>query len=322
MSESIGGCDIRYDIADFPVRAGVELVTNISIQPDLPEISATFPENTLLIVRGNDGADIYIGSSKAAYTEGIFHPCKSISQIRILFHNEFCTVYIDGSWVYTFSFAYTKYPETLSAQMAYYDGTEAQTGTINVSNIVIRELCDWRDAIFIDLETNAANAIQSIIQQRPVEILPRSNGAIDFFYEPNTRSQVSLTNIRKHTVTEDDSKSASSDGIVYFSDVAVISDEDTLEDVGFITRMIRVPELDSGALKAAKVAQKRARQSMYKHHVEGRINLALEVDDVASTSYTPENEHQAHNHSFIVESIQMDLSNGNFTMVAEGRKNG
>lgn len=322
MSESIGGCDIRFDVTNFPEKAGLELITNISIQPDLPEISATFPENSLLIIRRNDGAEIYIGSSKAAFTEGIFHPCNGINQVRMLFHNEFCTVYIDGSWAYTFSFAYTKYPETLSAQMAYYDGTETQTGTVDVTNVVIRELCDWRDAIFIDLETNAANAIQSIIQQRPVEILPRSNGAIDFFYEPNTRPQVLLSNIRKHTITEDDSKSASSDGIVYFSDVAVISDEDTLEDVGFITRMIRVPELDSGALRAAKVAQKKARQSMYKHHVEGRINLALEVDDVANTSYTPANERQAHSHSFIVESIQIDLSNGNFTMVAEGRKNG
>ncbi len=322
MSDSIGGCDIRFNVANFPVKAGLELVTNISIQPDIPETSQTFPENSLLIVRRNDGAELFIGSSKVEYTEGIFCPCKAINQIRILFHNEFCTVYIDDSWAYTFAFACTRYPDVLSAEMAYYDGTEAQSGTISISNVVIKELCDWRDAIFIDLETNTANAIQSIIQQRPIEILPRSNGAIDFFYEPNTRSQVALSNIRKHTITEDDSKSASSDGIVYFSDVAVISDEDTLEDVGFITRMIRVPELDSGALRAAKVAQKRARQSMYKHHIEGRINLALEVDDVANTSYTPANEHQAHNHSFIVETIQIDLSNGNFTMVAEGRKNG
>ena len=321
MNEPIGGCDIRFTVPGFPVKGGVELVTNFSIQPDLTDPIATFPENSLLIVRQIDGADIYIGSSKTAYVEGIFYPCETISKIRVLFHNEFCTVYIDEKWIYTFSFEYIKYPEALTAQLAFYDGTEAQSGTLSISNIEIKELCDWRDAIFIDLETNAANAIQSIIQQRPVEILPRSNGAIDFFYEPNTRSQVSLSNIRRHTITEEDSKSASSDGIVYYSDVAVISDESTLEEVGFITRMIRVPELDSGALRAAKVAQKKARQSMHKHHVEGRINLALEVDDVATTSYTPANESQARNDSFIVETIQMDLSNGNFTMVAEGRMN-
>jgi len=322
MIELIGGCDIRFNVANFPLKTGLELFTNISIQRPLPSISVTYPDNSLMIVRRVDGVDIYIGSSKTAFVQGVFHPCKNISQVRVLFHNEFCTVYIDGAWAYTFSFAYTLYPEVLSTQMAFYDGTEAQSGTLTVTNVTIKELCDWRDAIFIDLETNAANAIQSIIQQRPVEIIPRSNGSVDFFYEPETRPQVALSNIRKHTITEDDSKSASSDAIVYYSDVTVLSNEETLEDVGFITRMVRVPELDSGALRAAKVSQKRARQSMYRHHVEGRINLALEIDDVATAAYTPANESLAHNHSFIVESVQLDLSSGNFNMTLEGRKDG
>jgi len=42
---------------------------------------------------------------------------------------------------------------------------------------------------------------------------------------------------------------------------------------------------------------------------------------VAIATYTPANEDQAHNHSFIVESVQLDLSNGNFNMTLEGRKN-
>jgi hypothetical protein len=322
MNEPIGGCDIQFNLSSFPVRTGVELFTNISIQTDTVSPATSYPENSLLIVRRNDGVDLYIGTAKDNYQEGIFHPCVAVNKVRVLFHNEFCTVYIDDMWGYTFSFAYIKYPETLSAQMAYYDGTELQIGTLAVSNVKIKELCDWRDAIYIDLETNAANAIQSIIQQRPVEIIPRSDGSIDFFYEPNTRPEVQLTNIRKHTRTQDDSKSACSDAIVYYSDVAVISDEATLEDVGFITRMIRVPELDSGALKAAKVIQKKARQSMYKHHTEGRINLALEIDDVATSSYTPANEHQSRVSSFIVESIQLDLASDNTTMTVEGRENG
>jgi hypothetical protein len=324
MTEPIGGFDVRFNVGTFSLGTSIELISNVCIVED-PVIENTnncyFPESVLILTRQSDHISLYYGSDKFHLFEGFDYSVGAISFVRILFHDEFCSVYIDNAWVYTFSFAYIAYPLVLNLEMAYFDGTTASTGTCYISNVVIQELCDWRDAIYIDLDTNAMNAIQSIIQSRPIEIVPRYDGALQFYYEPSSRSSVPIKNIKDYQRTKADSKSACSDAIVYYSDVNVLSDPDTAKESGLITRIYRFSELDHGAIRAAEVLQKKSRQNRIRHKFQGRINMALEVGDVAAVQYTTVDTQQDVQENVIVESIQLTISNGDFFMIAEGRDN-
>jgi hypothetical protein len=183
-------------------------------------------------------------------------------------------------------------------------------------------LCDWRDAIYIDLDTNTMNAIQSIIQQRPVEIVPKYDGSLQFYYEPNSRNSVGISNIKEYQRTKIDSKVACSDAIVYYSDVNVLSNGQSAKEIGFVTRIYRLSELDHGAIRAAEVLQKKSRQSMKRHKTQGRISLALEQGDIGAINYVTVDTQETVSESFIVETIQLSLANGEYVMVAEGRDNG
>jgi hypothetical protein len=324
MTEPIGGFDVPFNIGTFTLGSSIELISNVCIVED-PIIENTnnnsFPESVLILTRQSDHISLYYGSDKYHLFEGFEYFVGTISHVRILFHDEFCSVYIDNAWVYTFSFAYIAYPLVLILEMTYFDGTTASTGTCSISNVVIQELCDWRDAIYIDLDTNAMNAIQSIIQSRPIEIVPRYDGALQFYYEPCSRSSVPIKNIKEYQRTKADSKSSCSDAIVYYSDVNVLSDPDTAKESGLITRIYRFSELDHGAIRAAEVLQKKSRQNRIRHKFQGRINMALEVGDIAAIQYTTVDTHEDVQENVIVESIQLTISNGDYFMVAEGRDN-
>jgi hypothetical protein len=325
MTEPIGGFDVRFDIGSFAVGSSIELISNVCIVEN-PTVENTnnedYPESVLIINKQGSYVSLFYGADKYHLFEGFDYFVSFFSSIRVLFHDEFCTVYIDNAWAYTFSFSYISYPIDLSLEMAYYDGTTASTGTCNISNVDIQELYDWRDAIYIDLDTNTMNAIQSIIQQRPIEIVPKFDGSLQFYYEPSSRSSVPITKIKDYQHTTMDSKTACSDAIVYYSDVNVLSDNQSAKEVGLVTRIYRLSELDHGALKAAAVLQKKSRQSMKRHKVQGRINLALEIGDIGHIEYTAVDTQATISEDFIVENIQLSLANGEFAMIAEGRDNG
>jgi hypothetical protein len=109
---------------------------------------------------------------------------------------------------------------------------------------------------------------------------------------------------------------------VYYSDVNVLSSIQTAKEMGFITRIYRLAELDHGAIKAAEIMQKKARQNTRRYKVQGRLNLALEVDDVAVIQFLTVDTKETINDSFIVETIRLYIANGDNYMIAEGRSNG
>lgn len=316
MTEAIGGFNIRFDIASFALGSSIELQSNIQIIE-----GGSYPTSVVIINKQSDRIVIMYGTDRYHLSYYFDYMIDNAESFRILFHDEFCTIYIDNSWAYTFSFDYVGYPQELSLNMFYFDGTEESEGTCQISNLVIQELCDWRDAIYIDLDTTASSAIQSVIQQRPIEIVPRYDGALQFYYEPEERDTVPLSFLTEVRKIEEESKTACSDAIVYYSDVNVLSDDQTAEEIGFITRIYKLSELDHGALKAARVMQKKARQSVRKYRVQGRLNLALEIGDVATIEFTAVDTQDSYSESFIVEAIQTNIANGEAYMAIEGRSN-
>jgi hypothetical protein len=136
MTEAIGGFDLRFEIGYFPIGSSIELISNVCIQEDVN--GESFPESVLIISRQNTFVTLFYGADKHHLFEGFDYFSNAISKVRILFHDEFCTVYIDNAWAYTFSFAYVSYPQNLSLNMDYFDGTAVSTGTCAISNVNIQ----------------------------------------------------------------------------------------------------------------------------------------------------------------------------------------
>jgi len=172
------------------------------------------------------------------------------------------------------------------------------------------------------MESSAQNAISSVIQQRPVEIINKYDGSIRFQYSPQTRDDVDIKFIHSYSGGAEDSSSVASDAIVYFYDMAVLADEQAAADVGFVTRMYRLPDLESGAIKAARVMQQRARENLHRHAVQCRFNLALELGDIANIVYIRAGSLTEIEEYCIVEAIRFSIRDGQATMDFEGRNYG
>ena len=176
--------------------------------------------------------------------------------VRVLYHDNFATVYIDEYWVVTFGFSSLKNDEdpiydvegiTYSDTLHLYLSTNHSSLTF--SNVRVCELADWREAVYVDLETDGRSAIQSVIQERPIEIGYKSNGAISYSYN-SERSTITPSQdiIRSHAYKGSYPETAGSDGIVYFSDVRIIQDLDlignNITSVEWIEGLTRLENLD------------------------------------------------------------------------------
>lgn len=240
-----------------------------------------------------------------------------LKNFRYCCHNEFVSIYVNENWVHTFFFANIIHPEFEDLILSI----ESSGSTISLTNVRVVDLCDWREAIFIDFDTVAANAISSVIQQRPVEMNPDYLGQVKFEYSVDeNRDTVELFQklIISHEKVDSD-QGVSSDAIVYGNYVEVITSEPAASRYGFVTRIIRVPELETGATRAARVAIKQAIQKATQHTLILRSDLRIEIGDVLECDYILSGTGKIINIKFIVESIQVRLSNAIFQMTITGR---
>lgn len=234
--------------------------------------------------------------------------------IRIFFFNSRISVYLNNKWVYSYVVQKIEYP---SVQLLFLT---CLGDSIDITQVRRVELFDGRDAVYSDYEATADSAIQSIIQQRPIEIFSGVDREFEFTYDA-TKTDVVAHNINKYTEEVRNNSSMSSDGLVYAADVGISIDEWTAEHVGLITRMYRLSELDSGAERAAAALQKKARQSRTYITSTGRFDPRLEIADIHVYASIPLSGTgtQVENRS-IIEDISMSLSDGNNSQTISGRK--
>lgn len=233
-------------------------------------------------------------------------------QVRVVGHGQFISVSYDGAWVHTFTLAYADWPEQASL-------TLAASTAVELADLRVVELDDWRDAVYIDLETSSRNAISSVIQQRPVEAYGRWDGRMDFYYSPVVRYSVTISYIRELEQDSHD-QGAVSDGLVYGINVDVINDAATAEELGFITRLFRLPELDRGAVRAARVLAEQARQRLNPRTLLLRPNFTVEVGDLISYTFVKTGSGVVVEEQVIVEQISFsDILDGRKSMTITGR---
>jgi hypothetical protein len=233
--------------------------------------------------------------------------------IELFFFNTRISVYINQKWIYSYSLATVVYPVTIQPTLVINGGTVLLT---NINNV---ELCDGRNAVYVDYESNSDNAISSIVQERPIQILAAIDRAAEFTYNA-TKEEVPGNMIKTYEVTEESARQASSDGLVYAIDVGISIDTWMAEHVGFITKLYRLSELDSGVERAVSALQKRARQSMFPVGMSGRFDPRLEVADIVLVSFVASGTARAVSDRVIVEDITMNIQDGVYQQSINGRR--
>lgn len=307
----VGGYDIEFTAPDLTNGQWIRVASRAGVTAT--DVAAKTSAETHVDI-GMTGGLYYISVLDRAHAEVDRYYATNLThlgRVRIVFHNEFITVYIQGYWVHTFWFDNIYHPEDQDIRMS-------ASGSIAVTDIRLKELADWREAIFVDMETSSQNAISSVILQRPIDIRSDHDGGLVFEYDPD-RSTETLHFVRRYDVNLQDNTQGCSDAIVYFTNAAVVIDDDFSEQVGFVTRMYRFPDLDNGAIKAATLAQRRARQARKLHTVVCRFHPRLEVGDIASVAFPATGALVSVEGDFIVEAINFNMESGIQNMQITGR---
>jgi len=320
-----GGFDIYFDLTPSAATALV-ISTNITARSSFSESNDVLEEIYIYISKdvgvGDQSGKQYIytrtklGSTfvnNQKYLIG--NDSTIVYKIRVFLYDYYISVYCNGMWVYSYVFADINYPSPVTISLGRSGGD-----TLVVENIKRTELKDRREAIFVDYESNTESAIQSIIQQRPIEITHSSNRELEFTYSA-TRDAVDAVYVKSIAESTGDNSQLSSDGIVYSADVGISIDEETAKSVGIVTRMYRLSELDSGALEAAAIYQKRARQRRKMFTVNARFDPRLETRDIYNVNLFSTGTQRHIIESIIVEDVQVKLENGLYRMSVTGRNN-
>lgn len=231
------------------------------------------------------------------------------STYRVVFHDVHISVYTNDRWVHTFSGEGWAGGGTV---------TLMSTEDAIITDITLSELSDWRDAVYIDQEQHGIGAISSVIQERPVTIIPRRNTSLSFYYVKD-RDILTTGRVMRHSIKK--AASGASHYIVYYADVMTFVDTSVLEEDGFITRVIRVPNLGNGASYAAEMIARTARESRVIHNVEKMtLDPRLEIGDVLRVSYVLTGTDRAIDYDIIVDGISMNIADGDCYMSVQGRE--
>jgi hypothetical protein len=307
-----GALDLRFTTPnqDAPAWSTFRVRTNILYDPEdtYGYVSITISGGALYLHfhRLDGGADLastkLLDVSQYAYAH----------DWRIYWHNNFISVYIDKEWVYTMMAEEITYPDSPIVDF-YCDQSKS------ITDITLVELHDWRQAVYTEADVNGLSLISSIIQERPIEMYVDSNGKLRFHYNIDP-SAISFGGfIRSMDEIKAIRDAGGSDFIVYYKDVVTIVDLDFLEDFGFMTRVLRLSNLDTGADFAAKIISKRTRERQTVNRIRARADYRIEPGDVISISITESGTGRVTSANLFCEAVSIQLRAGEITQVIHAR---
>jgi hypothetical protein len=289
--------DLYVDYPQLATNDWIGVQLNISFRPDLND---TYCRLDIIKEISNYKAVLRTYPSNGVMDAITWVAASStVNRVRVFARENFITLYHNGKMIYTF-------------MASDVDWTDMTTITLVGSTTLagctweISEQSDWREAIFMDLETNGASAMEDVIQERPVERYPLSDGSIALSYN-QTRDRVVFGYAPQKVEHAMSVPSAlGSDTLIYGADdVTVMMDADAMDAVGFKTRVLRLPNLRSGAARAANIVVDRYIQSMDIISVTAHIDYRPEIGDIVVSFYNLPSG-RSRTYDFIVEDIQLD----------------
>lgn len=272
-----------------------------------------------------DNIQVYWKPKDGTYGDGlaITSACKNylVHNVRVLFHAEFISFYIDDISIATFSLIKDDlhWPET---QLAVYAYASASKMMLDVN---ISELFDWREAIYVESEMSASSAIGSVIQERPVEVNPTTGGGLSFSYR-SKRDTIAYTNdeshriLQRHFSHDSTTQDAGSDAVVYYAEVGFVSDDTFADNEGFLTRVLKLSTLDTGAVNAARILLEKANERQYTHDLSMRPDIRIETGDRIELHYLLSGTATQKDHNMIVEDYSIGIREGELLMQISARR--
>jgi len=301
------GFDLEFDLS---APETFEIRTNVRIVPDNYDNSTEIESDTgtklVCTDLGSGSFSISLVSTPSdtvMYTF-VYSNGNAFQHYRILYYENNISVYHNYRWVASIALDELDYNQTGSVTVNGYSSS-----LVSFLDVYIRDLSDWREAIYIDLETDGAAAIGSIIQERPVEIVPNPDGSLSFFYDMTRPRVTMLYTPFTHEHNKSIPRDGASDAIVYGSDdVKTIVNADFANTFGFSTVLLRFPNLNVGAVEAAQRTQIKAFERKDEHTFTARIDFRIMPSDVIDYDYIISGTGRAVSGSAIVESANFSIS--------------
>jgi hypothetical protein len=318
-SQAVGS---GYKVATVEYRDGFDLLwesataDNFTVEADVQDTRYTGDTKVKVTLTNTGGENyelIFTSEPSSTVVETFkFTEKTNGHHFRVFFHDSFITVYMDGKWIHTFG----------APEFVYDISNDVYLGgNFTATNIRLKDLCDWREAVYIDLETDAMSAIGSVIQERPIETVWRSNGGTAYWYDIVRGTIVQVVLPKSHDWTETTPRDGASDAIIYgYSEVKCLQYQPYHVNYGFATKVMRFPNLKSGALRAAKEVLERAFEGRMRHTIKIRPDIRLEVGDILDVDYNASATGTAMAFDLIIESISLDLAGGQPNMTITGRE--
>lgn len=305
----LGGYDLQFTIASLASGQELRVFSNSAF------VSGDFADanrRAYVGIKNNAGAyELYLRDTALTALEFFPMTQTSLGVVRVIAHNEFVSVYVDRVWVHTWALSYIYHPENISV------GIILSTGTATVISTLLRELSDWRENVWVEIDSTSANAISSIVNQRPVDIWSDYRGYVNYAYE-YSRSTFDMEFVYRHVIDREDTN-GSSDGLLYGDAAAPVVDTSFMGDYGFVTRVYRLPDVESGPIRAIKHFQELGRQRTKKHSIDSRIFPSVEIGDIVSVAKTLSGTGTAFSEDAIVEDLRISISAGQNRMAITGR---
>jgi hypothetical protein len=301
----------------------VLLETDITgIAAYLPDVTANYKPLSVNIGTATYSGDRYLEVSTLLdgvvvnKSDGLIGPTAlSELNIWIYIYNNAVTVYCNDRWYYTYVLSFSKYLAYVVVATLKAVGAGA-----TLTNIRREEIPDWRDAVFVDYEATGDNALQSIYQQRPVWIFPQPGRVLAFTYH-TTKDQVDAIKVKSYSDKQVNNQDISSDGLVYYYDVGVSCYEAAAKEVGLVTRLYRLSELDIGGVEATRTIQEIALEHRNPVDAEQRLDPRLEISDRSMYDMIVTGTEMHIVDDVIVEDISLSIENGKSSMRVTGRRN-
>lgn len=231
------------------------------------------------------------------YTSG-----SAYQNFRILFHEKNLSVFQNHRWVTTVTFDELVYADSVVIS--------TESGGFDMLNVVVRDIAELREAVYIDLQTDGTEALQSIIQERPIEVTSLPDGSLQMYYEYTRPSSTLALAPITHRVTNKIPPDAASDAIVYgLKDVKTLQFAPFASILGLSTKLFRFPNLNVGAVEAAIRTLKKSFQRRKATSISCRPQLGPLVGEKLTLDYTIAGINKAIFDEIIIESTSLAFSN-------------
>jgi hypothetical protein len=317
---SFGGLLVEYTYTPGDTNA-VRLTTDISASrfdvDEIPSAVSLLLGSVALAGKTYSYITLLFGSS-TEIDISTYKICEGSSvdpiTVGIFFFNNYISVSYNKKFVYWYGFGRIEYPSSVEAKLKNVSGA-----SITLTNIRRRELFDGRVAIFVDYEADSSSVIGSLLQQRPIQTFPLSDGKMNFTYQ-QSEDIVDAVYVNEAIREDVENNSYSSDGLTYFRDVDISISEDTARDVGFVTRLYKLSELDSGAIQAVQTMQRVGLERRKQASVGQRLDPRIDQNDVLHVDTTVVGTGRLVQFDIVVDSINIRLENGNYSMRMSGRE--